>query len=446
MAGRGVISPPAGAERLGCSAPRVWPFRAASASRVAYPATGPRTIPKPVRWAYLLFIFTIPFEAQDLGILSGLLSPARIVGMFFFAVYLFFYNPLSRRGLPAMPPAVRCFLAYVVIYALRGLFIPGELAGGFVVRLITLTQILAFVWVSSDLMKNAEFAKRVLGAFTGALLILALDAVFGVLGLSKEVAPGRTTVLREDLNGLATNMGIAVLILIGFSFYFYGGLRRLPRRLLIAACIPLPLLAMVETGSRGGVAAFVAGLLVFLAPYWARRPRLGSAFAAVILGAGVVYLIGETPEFRERWEETYYERDLSTREKIFPVALGMILERPVFGWHREQVSLDFRLGLWSEGGDPHNLFLHLLLEVGVVGTIPFLIGLWLCGKSAWKARAGLFGLLPVALLITVLVASLSLTTVTWKTFWLMVAFALASGGTVRDRALALGSPALSRVS
>ena len=52
--------------------------------------------------------------------------------------------------------------------------------------------------------------------------------------------------------------------------------------------------------------------------------------------------------------------------------------------------------------DAHNLLLHLLLEGGIVGTLPFLVGLWLCGQSAWKARSKPLGLLPLALFCAML--------------------------------------------
>ena len=68
----------------------VKPFRSAGSGKLTYLAFAEYKIPRPVRWSFLLFIFTIPFEAQDLGVLSGLLSPARITGMLSFFSLLSF--------------------------------------------------------------------------------------------------------------------------------------------------------------------------------------------------------------------------------------------------------------------------------------------------------------------------------------------------------------------
>jgi O-antigen ligase len=52
----------------------------------------------------------------------------------------------------------------------------------------------------------------------------------------------------------------------------------------------------------------------------------------VLLGA-TLYRVASTPEFVERWLESYYEGNLAGREYIFASAAEMILEKPLYGWH-----------------------------------------------------------------------------------------------------------------
>ena len=73
----------------------------------------------------------------------------------------------------------------------------------------------------------------------------------------------------------------------------------------------------------------------------------------------------------------------------------------------------------------HNLLLALLLEVGLIGTIPFLVAIWLIVRSAWRARSGNLGYLPIALLAAVgancmVENGLDLRS---KVFWLVLALA-----------------------
>src|SRR5262249_39837555 len=133
------------------------------------------------------------------------------------------------------------------------------------------------------------------------------------------------------------------------------------------------------------------------------------------------------PLFTERWSATLNEGSMAGREDIFATAAEMILEKPVLGWGFPRFFYQLGARLNVPARDPHNLFLALLGDCGIVGTIPFLLGLWFCGKSAWNARLGNLQLLPLALLFTVIGAGGSGNTSVWKTQWLLFALILAAG-------------------
>ena len=106
----------------------------------------------------------------------------------------------------------------------------------------------------------------------------------------------------------------------------------------------------------------------------------------------------------------------------------MISEKPLLGWR--PVVLIYELGPRSLGRkwmDPHNLFLYLLMEVGLLGTMPFLIGLGLCMRAAWTARVSSLGLFPLVWLVTMLVNGMLGTPLANKTLWLVFMVSLAAG-------------------
>jgi O-antigen ligase len=82
--------------------------------------------------------------------------------------------------------------------------------------------------------------------------------------------------------------------------------------------------------------------------------------------------------------------------------------------------------LWGTK-DAHNLYMHLLLEVGIFGAVPFYVGLYLCARAAWRARTGLFGSLPFALAMMLLAANFTHTYIARKPLWLFLAFLVAAG-------------------
>ena len=289
---------------------------------------------------------------------------------------------------------------------------------------------MVMLWVCSDLLKDERTARSVLLAYAIAVALFALGIVFKVPGFYAEGAEGRESGMGENPNAVAANSAIALVIILGL--FLSASYRKL---FLIILSLPL-FAAVVLSGSRGGVLAFLIGGMVYLIPYRRSKRVLGAIFIATLAISAVVYFVATNSDFLERWNQTYYEGSLAGREKIFPAATEMILERPLLGW--QPVDWYYELGrriggpYFSIGRDVHNLYLGVLLQVGVLGAIPFFIGLWLCGRSAWRARLGNLGLLPLALLATDLTGGMSGTGLVVKSHWLILALTLAAAPAVRD--------------
>jgi len=148
---------------------------------------------------------------------------------------------------------------------------------------------------------------------------------------------------------------------------------------------------------------------------------------AISLFIGVSYYYEPV---RKRWEQTFAEGSLANREKIFPMAWGMFLEKPFIGWGpvRHYYELGSRLGYDKK--DPHNLYLWILTETGILGAIPFFMGVWYCCREAWRARASIHGVLPLALVLALLTVNMKGTWFNRKLFWIVLAYALVSSKVV----------------
>jgi O-antigen ligase len=163
-----------------------------------------------------------------------------------------------------------------------------------------------------------------------------------------------------------------------------------------------------------------------------------TALLLVMLVAGAMtYLVVRYPTVVSRFEEAS-AGDLAGRQKIIPAALEMIAERPILGWKPiiYWEELGRRTGRVFAFRDAHNLILHLMLEVGVLGAAPFLLGVALCVSAAWRARGQMVGVLPFALLMTALSSNLSLTYIARKPQWLIFALAVAAASATRGKKIA----------
>jgi O-antigen ligase len=396
------------------------------------------SVPTIVRWSFLAFTAAMPLEAVDLPFTSA--SPAKLTGLLFIGCYLFFYNPLSgKRPFPPGSAALSCFLAYFLVFAANGLFLDRHHFHQFISIFGTLAQLLLLFWISAGLLRVALLAR-------GALLAFAIGAVICAAGTLLHV-PGFTTIIQSSVgarvtaldfnpNYVAYTMAVAAIILIATALELK---ERFSWNMAALILLVLPLLAMlVRTGSRTGLAAFAVGFAAYL--FSTQRQSGGRVVGitlAVFFTAALVFFVSQNPTVLTRLEQSY-EGNLAGRQLIIPASIDMILERPFLGWQPVAYweELARRVGYVWGVKDAHNLFFHLLLEVGLLGAVPFIVGLWLCLRGAWKVRAGKFGNLPFVLLVMTLSANLSHTYLARKPQWLILALAVAAAATVAQRSAA----------
>jgi O-antigen ligase len=122
--------------------------------------------------------------------------------------------------------------------------------------------------------------------------------------------------------------------------------------------------------------------------------------------------------------------NLAGREQLYPALWTMFLEKPVMGWGpiNNTHELAARVGERTRPKrSAHNLLLELMTAGGLMTTMPFLIGAWLCVRGAWRARSGGHGVLPLALLCSLFLSNMSGDWGGSKLLWVMLAYALVSG-------------------
>ena len=387
-------------------------------------------VPKVVRWLLIAFVFTIPFEAAETAFMSGSLSLAKIAGFFFILAYFFHYNPLfsGTRRLPPIPLEMRWFLGYFVMFLLSGIFLPPSYLGAFVFRFITLFQLIVFFWIASSLLQDLQISKTVILTYaiaTATLAICTLLQLPGFYGTFAGELDGRVTAMGQNPNAIGELMATALVGLMGLVVTRSFG--RFKETTLILLAAPL-LVLLAKTGSRAAILSSIIGCSVYLFLFWNSKRKFWTVFLSAVALGGVIYAVAHEPLAAQRLEATYYDQSVAGRDTLFSAAIKMFLEQPFVGWHPILIwqELGARVGEWER--DAHNIFLHLLLEVGLVGAIPFFIGLILCLRAAWKASSCALGLVFLALLITTLLINSANTGLTTKPFWLMLGLAVGAAG------------------
>src|SRR6266542_3982452 len=339
--------------------------RSGSSESVGWRAGGVG-VPQPSRLliaAFVAFVASLPFEE---GLVLGseeLVSVSRLLFYAFFVLALRQPRVCFRRP----PGAIWWFAIYIVFYAVGGLFQPSPLLPKIYATAFRFSQLFVVLWVGYNLLRHEQVARSCLWGFGWACVAVAGLLVLG--GSSyKGASSGRQTVFAQGVDS------IAALLALGGS---------------------------TRTRIRNAIIVVLALLVCY----------------------GVTMLSASNAG---RWQSTLEEGNMSGRQRIYPAAWKMVEERPLLGWGpgTNYYELGYRLRLPIR--DTHNLFLRLLTELGLAGTIPFCIGLVLCVRAAWRGRESTQGLLPLALIVASLTVNLSNTYLELKWFWVVLAYSLAS--------------------
>ena len=378
-------------------------------------ASSGEVVKTPVRWAFYLFVASLPFDMPDklpveittltgaVFILTTMLQPGvcyfrRVPG----AVWLFALYPL----------------AFGIAFAMGG--------GGHFIdvirQFVMFSQLLLILWAASNLLRDERIAA------TSLLLLAAGCTIVGALQLVAD-APGgvrHVRVLGQNANRTAVVVAVGALSLLGLT---YGRERSIIRpRFLVLIPLAIMALSIVRGGSRGGFLALVLGLAAFAMAGRSMVSKVRNAAIVFACTVGFVGLALSSPVMRERFDMAG-EGNMAGREEIFPTAWEMFTERPLAGWGptANKYELALRLPHHEKGRrDTHNLILEVLTATGTIGAIPFFLAVALCAFAAWSARRGPHGMLPVALMLTLLLANLSGNHIAFKIFWLVMAFSLAA--------------------
>ena len=374
-----------------------------------------------IPYVYYAFVFTLPLQVVDTGIpgvgFSRLFGYALMLSAMFHP-QLCFASP---------PKAFKLFAAYLVVYSFLGSLVAFDphKAGqttAIITQLTTLIQLLILFWISYNLLRSERRMK-------GTLLALAFSCIFlsGLLMIgSADGGEHRASAFGENPNILATVLSLGVLALVGLAY----GRRINEKKLRILSWFagPLLLILIVRTGSRGNLLALLLAMLALVIKPHAIRENLKTSFMVLVAITTLAFASYQIEFVRERWERTFEEGDVAGRENIYGAAVEMFLDSPIIGWGpvNHYFELGSRLGLlWLR--DPHNIYLWILNETGLVGAVLFFGGLWLCWSSAWKARKTTQGVVPMVMLFYLLLANLKGSGHFDKFFWLVLAYAAAAG-------------------
>jgi O-antigen ligase len=331
-------------------------------------------------WLAVAFVFSVPWQAAVH--IPGLGNGSKAVGLV--AGIVWFASVIEHGRLRPPDSLQKAFFLLLIWSGLTfywtidiGASLPGFL---------TYVQIFILVLLIWDLFVSRRAVEAALQAY-----VLGAFVTCGSIIANYLTAPSADFPAHERVNALGFETdGVALIVAIAgpAAWYLAAGPTSAERsftiRRLNYAYLPVGLLALVLTGTRGATLASIPTAIFVL---WSLRRASGAtramALAAVVVAAvilvgvaprGQLARIGTTVTATQLGDE---DSALSGRWSIWSVSARAFLDRPVGGVgldaHRAAVASELSLSrtFTNAEKEAHNTYLSVLTETGIVGFILF---------------------------------------------------------------------------
>ena len=369
-------------------------------------------------WSLSIFVFALPTNPH-----FGDISVTLPVGSL--CVLLGVVGIMRRRTIVVLGFELWCLLAFVIWSTCSIAW--AEYPASTTFKLTKYWEFLPMIWVIAQYAWDRHFRIRLFDAYVagcwygaiGTFFNYATGRVFYIEGVEEQW--GRYS-FGVDVNYLALALVIGMII----AWYRFSSDRTWWKYVFYPLYFPAAFVAIGLTGSRGGLVALLAAVVVF-AICADRRTRVAVFVGAAVLVALTLVLPSSVTWRLSTTTDELNHGTLSGRRAVWDRGTAIVEEHPLVGLGVGGVvgamaSLDFNAA--------HNTPLELLVEEGIVGFAFFYGGLAYGVYRVWRF-AGKEGKALVAVSAAWFVGTCSITWDSDLVTWFMFAMLLSAGSASR---------------
>lgn len=307
-----------------------------------------------------LFVFSVPWD--NLIIIPGVGVVTKITGGLAAALALLAAVAAGRfRRWHAFHLAALLFVLWtagVLLFISHGVRPPRKLG--------TFVQLLIMVWMVWEL---APSRQRLLGLMT-AYVLGAYVTAFDTIRLYRTAGGA----LRRFAAGAFDPNDLAMILALALPMAWYLGMsyRQPLLRWLCRAFVPIGVLAIGLTGSRGAMITGVLALMVIPLTMTRLSPgRLATALLLLVVSGtlAVVYLPETVVERLATTRSEVEDATLGGRLKIWRAGMLVFSERPIIGYGLASFKTAVTSVMGPAAQVAHNSFISVLVETGLVGFL-----------------------------------------------------------------------------
>jgi O-antigen ligase len=269
---------------------------------------------------------------------------------------------------------------------------------------IELLKMMLFYFAAVMLLDNYQRVKRYIVYYLLSMGFVSLVQIFTYLtvGLSRTTGKGGYGIIingvqvlggggpaqasAEGVNGVggysihflanASELGLGLCIAYPLAYALMRGSNHRLLRLISFLLIVMFIVSIVFTGSRGAFVGFVATLLYIL--HKEKKLLVGLVVLAALSGPAI-YLVSD--QYVQRIKSIgEYEEDESVgiRLQLWRAAVNMVADYPVFGVGTGNFPVAYGSSYRAKGSaslywSPHNVFVQIITEMGLVGITVYVL-------------------------------------------------------------------------
>jgi len=374
--------------------------------------------------ALWVFVFAVPWE--NIILIPGIGTIGRLMGMVAvgFALLAALISGRLRRPGPFHVAAV-----LFVIWAGIGVFRAVD-EGRAVSKFGTYFQLLLVLWMIWELASTFGRQRGLLLAYVLGAYVSAINTIMAYRSLLGTSAR-RFTATNFDPNDLGMTLALALPMA-----WYLGMTHRQPLvRWICRAYIPVGLVAIGLTGSRGALLASIVALLIVPVSMTQLSPGRVAAGIFLIFASGAAVVSYIPASSWERFGTTRREvvnrsGNVNSRLVVWKMGLRAFSRRPFVGYGTSSFN-------WTVRSQAHNAYLTVLVEQGIIGFTMYMamfiaVFIKVLGIPRMERRFAL------VLLATLAVAMLPLGWDDRKPVWVIPALLAAFAATLTSRTA--GSP------
>lgn len=322
-----------------------------------------------------LLLLSLPLPAAG-GSGDFRITAAALLTLMVVVAWLLRWGALGYRlRVDAVP--VRSAAAVLLAFGVSTLF--AEARGLAVRETFNFALLVALLVAMVDMLAARPAARRHL-----ALLMAGVAGVTGAAAAleSAGVLPGAFPLWGTGANraalglGQPNALGLFLAILLPFSVYAVGRSKSMATRLLAVTCLVLTMIGLFGTFSRGSWLAVLTGSLPLLLT--AERRFVGRIWIWALLGA-VALDVASGGLVRDSIARILTDWSVEQRAALMLAGWLIFLANPIVGvgpgGFADQVERFSGLvpQLWDIKPTPHNAYVQMAAEVGVVGLVTFVV-------------------------------------------------------------------------